>query len=613
MTNIYLKKLEQIIKDKDQLAAFNSNCSTVVKAGPGSGKTTVLTLKIMRLLNEKINYPRGLACLTYNREAVKEFTNRLYELGYVKRNNVFLGTVHAFCIAEVISPFAQLYDYDIPTPIRIVSDKEKKQLFDDIIAQLHYNPKDLTILEMDKERTLNIEGISSVKVESYDTALRVAKEFEKQLHEMELVDFIDIVKYATLLIQNEEYVRKCLEAKFSWILIDEYQDLGKPLHEMVLTLFLQTNIKIFAVGDPDQSIYGFNGAIPDYLNELFSNPSIMPIELKTNYRSHKDIIIASEIGLNQGRNYIAGNSFEKDAEIHFITCEEELDDQYIAIINQIIPDCKRKGIPLDEVCILVQGEKQIKTLSDILDAVNIPFYISKFEFNRSDTVNWLEKCASWVTSITNESFTNLFDFWINLLQKHNQVISPERNILERKKLFSILVNSQHYAQSMFSWLKYIIENLDLYTILKDSYVYPDEFDNLITLQKVSEEGSFQDYDINRFSNIGKPINQVTLSTRHSSKGLEFEVVIILGMEKGTFPYYLNENDQIKLNEERRVFFVSVSRAKRVCYLLRSKKYTRMTRYGLKTFYPEPSMFWEELYQSDHIQKYVLNLKDAITY
>src|SRR5690606_1548196 len=124
---------------------------------------------------------------------------------------------------------------------------------------------------------------------------------------------------------------------------------------------------------------------------------------------------------------------------------------------------------------------------------------------------------------------------------------------------------------------------------------PDEVDNLKTLLKVSKEGSFKDYDITRFSNLGKPINQVTISTRHSSKGLEFEVVILLGMEKGNFPFYKNENNPEKLNEERRVFFVCISRAKRVCYLLRSRKYTRMTRNGLKTFYPKPSMFWEELY------------------
>jgi DNA helicase II / ATP-dependent DNA helicase PcrA len=596
MNSTYLEKLEQIKKDEDQLAAFNSNCSTVVKAGPGSGKTTVLTLKIMKLLNEKIKYPRGLACLTYNREAVKEFTNRLYELGYVKRSNVFLGTVHAFCIAEVISPFAHLYDYDIPMPLKIVSEKEKNKLFNDIVTQLNYDPEKIKVLDMDKERTLSIDGISSVTVEPYDIALKVAKEYEKRLHAMGMVDFIDIVKYATLLIQKEEYVRKCLEAKFPWILIDEYQDLGKPLHEMVLSLFYKTNIKIFAVGDPDQSIYGFNGAIPDYLTELYSSPNVKAIELKTNYRSHQDIINASVIGLNQqNRNYTSGKTFDKDAEFYFITCEEEMDDQYKEVAYQIIPDCQQKGIPLEEICVLVQSEKQAKSMGNFLDEVNISYYISKFDFKRSDTVIWLENCASWVTSKMNISFSSLFDFWIHLLQKHGQIISSEMSILERKKLYSILINSSCHSQSLSSWLKFLIENLNLYSILTDSDIYPDEVDNLKTLLKVSKEGSFKDYDITRFSNLGKPINQVTISTRHSSKGLEFEVVILLGMEKGNFPFYKNENNPEKLNEERRVFFVCISRAKRVCYLLRSRKYTRMTRNGLKTFYPKPSMFWEELY------------------
>lgn len=606
MNTTYLKKIEQIKNDEDQLKAFNSNVSTVVKAGPGSGKTTVLTLKIMKLLIEKIKYPRGLACLTYNREAVKEFTNRLFDLGYVKRSNVFLGTVHAFCIAEVISPFAHLYNYEIPLPLKIVSEKEKNQLFNDIVRELNYNPKDIKILDMDKERTLSIEGISSVTVEPYDIALKAAKEYEKRLHAMGKVDFIDIVKFATLLIQKEEYVRKCLEAKFPWILIDEYQDLGKPLHEMVLSLFHKTNIKIFAVGDPDQSIYGFNGAIPDYLNELYLNPNIMPIELRTNYRSHQDIINASVLGLNQGREYVSGKSFDKEAEFYFVTCEEELDDQYEEVVKRIIPECQQEGIPLEEICVLVQGEKQIKALSSILDKRGIPFYISKFDFNRSDIVNWLEKCASWVTTNSNESFNNLFDYWIQVLTKNNQFISSERVIKERKRLYSLLENSAKYNQSLYEWLKYMISNLDLFNILNESDIYPDEVNNLKTLLNVSLNGDFQGYDITRFSNLGKPLNQVTISTRHSSKGLEFEVVIMLGLEKGTFPYYLNENNPEKLNEDRRVFFVCVSRAKRVCYLLRSKKYTRMTKYGLKTFYPKPSMFWEELYQNEHIQKYVLN-------
>ncbi|WP_200411020.1 ATP-dependent helicase [Virgibacillus salexigens] len=603
----YLNKLEQIKNDPYQFTAFKSNISTVVKAGPGSGKTTVLTLKIMRLLNENITPPRGLACITYNKEAVKEFTKRLTELGYSKRNNVFLGTVHAFCIAEVISPFAHLYDYNIPMPLKIVTEKQKRQIFAKIVSQLNYNPKEVKINEMDKERTLNIDGISSIEVEPYDIALNVAKEYEKKLHSMGMVDFIDIVKYATLLIQNEEYVRNCLEAKFPWLLIDEYQDLGKPLHEMVLSLFNKTNIKIFAVGDPDQSIYSFNGAIPDYLNELFNNPNIKPVELKVNYRSHQEIIDASVVGLNQlGRNYSSGSSFDKEAEFHFITCEEELEDQYQKIINQIIPDCKQKGIPLEEICILFQSAKQIRNMSRYLNDANIPYYVSKFDFKRSDIVIWLEKCAAWTVSNSSESFTRLFEFWITLLQKHSQVFSSDELIVKRKRLFTILTNSTIHLNFLNNWLSYIIQKLELYTILNDSNVYPDEIDNLKILLEVSQDGNFHDYDVSKFSNLGKPLNQITLSTRHSAKGLEFEVVIILGMEKGNFPFYLNENDPDKLNEDRRVFFVCVSRAKRVCYLLRSKKFTKMTRYGLKTFFPQPSMFWEELYQSRHINNHILN-------
>ena len=131
---------------------------------------------------------------------------------------------------------------------------------------------------------------------------------------MGYMDYEDIVNYSTWLIQDEEYVRKCLSAKFPWIVIDEYQDLGRPLHEMILSLFTQTDIKIFAVGDPDQSIYGFQGAIPEYLMELYKSPGIKQVELKTNYRSNQDIINACELVLNAKREYIAGTRLDENAD-----------------------------------------------------------------------------------------------------------------------------------------------------------------------------------------------------------------------------------------------------------------------------------------------------------
>ena len=117
MTEYFQRKLQEVNNDKDQLAAYNSSGNTVVIAGPGSGKTTVLTLKIMRLLNESIHAPRGLACLTYSTEAAREFKDRLKKLGFVRNTNAFLGTVHSFCLAEVLIPFAHLYPkYRIPNP-----------------------------------------------------------------------------------------------------------------------------------------------------------------------------------------------------------------------------------------------------------------------------------------------------------------------------------------------------------------------------------------------------------------------------------------------------------------------------------------------------------------
>lgn len=182
--NKFEQKLMQIKKDPEQYAAYISDDSSVVIAGPGSGKTTVLTLKIIRLLREKIYAPRGLACMTYNRSAASEFKSRLQELGFSPRQNVFLGTVHSFCISEVITPFATLYDYGIPLPLKVISNTDRRRLFNNVVAQLGLDNVELKIEEMDKERTLHIEGMSGIIIPTYDVAATVAKEYELQLHRL---------------------------------------------------------------------------------------------------------------------------------------------------------------------------------------------------------------------------------------------------------------------------------------------------------------------------------------------------------------------------------------------------------------------------------------------
>lgn len=595
----YADKIEQLKKDKMQFEAYNTKESTVVIAGPGSGKTTVLTLKIIKLLREMIKEPRGLACVTFSREAAREFKERLSKLGYVERQNVFLGTVHSFCVAEVLGNFAHLYDYKIPLPIKIISDKNKKELFKKVVEELGFDNTGIKIIDMDKERTLNIQGMSSVKVPTYDVALKTAQEYEKRLHESGFMDYESIIKFSTLLIQKQEYVRKCLSAKFLWIVIDEYQDLGRPLHEMVLSLFTKTDIKIFAVGDPDQSIYGFSGAIPDYLLELYKRDDIIPIELKNNYRSNQDIVDGSELVLNSKRNYVAATRKEETAEFIFITCEEDLEEQYDCCVNEIVPHYIKEGMPLEEIVVIAKLNRDIKDLGKKFSEKNIPHYLSKHDFERSDFVKWLELCASWVNDITSISFDEIYLFWERLILNHDdkKIFYGNQRILEKRKLYEVLVDSYKNKNKLKLWIQHIIEHLEIEHLLNGSSVYPDEIYNLENLLNVASEDRYNSYDISKFSKLGKPENQVTLTTRHSSKGLEFEVVIMLGMEEGNFPDYKSFSDSRKLAEESRMCFVCISRAKKTCVLMRSKYYNIKKKNGEiwhKAY--EESRFWKLLYK-----------------
>ncbi|MEK3701937.1 ATP-dependent helicase [Paenibacillus sp. FSL R10-2199] len=594
--NYYNQKLAEIKRDPYQDQAFNSTNSTVVIAGPGSGKTTVLTLKIMNLLQETINEPRGLACVTYNRAAAKEFNDRLRSYGYKERTNVFLGTVHSFCIAEVIKPFAHLFDYSIPMPLKIISQKDKLRIFNEVRTTLNLDVRSLSIEEMDKERTLGITGLSRVNVPRYDTGLMAAVEYETRLHALGKVDYIDIVKYATLIIQNEKYVRDCLEAKFPWILIDEYQDLGKPLHEMILSIFNSTNIKIFAVGDPNQSIYSFNGAIPHYLLELYDMPNINSIKLLTNFRSNQGIINAYQLALPPASvaNYRAGTRIDEDAEFNFVTCSRGIEDQFKEVVQSIIPNCLQEGIPFNEICVLVGNNNYAKRLSELFQEADIPYYLNKRkDFEITEIVRWLIQCASWSIDLGNDSFTKLYEFWANLFIQHNGY-SIMDSLMEKKVFYDALCTSQQHSESLSRWLVWIEEKLSLKNTLTDSAAYPDENENLTTLMELAANGEFREFSVEKFVKILKVDNQVTISTRHSSKGLEFEVIILLGLEEENFPSYrsIQSVDPNKMEEEYRVFFVCISRAKRVCYLLRSL--TEQNQWG-RVFNKQPSRFWTMLY------------------
>lgn len=585
MVNAYFeKKLQEISKDDMQFAAYKAVNNTVVIAGPGSGKTTVLTLKVMQLLTEMIYPPRGLACLTYSTEAAREFKSRLVKLGLEKRKNVFLGTVHSFCLAEIITPFAALYpQYKIPLPIRIISEAEKNHLFNS--QSYEGDPK---LIDVDKERTRNIKGISRVAIESYDIALKAAISFEELLIQNGYLDFISMVKKSVELIKNELYVRKALEAKYPWIIVDEYQDLGKPLHELILTLLNFTRIKVFAVGDADQSIYDFQGAAPDYLMELSQRQDISCIHLKNNYRSSQTIVDASEYILKSSRGYIASGKFrDYHAKLEFIECSSGIDEQYEKVIEQI---CRfhTEGIPYHEIAVLVGNNKQVTELAQECSRQNIPAYIARQTFRLTDIIIWIQNCAKWVADKCSVSFDEICSTWKSFISQ-TRIISEDDYFLLKKAIFQTLAASKVYKDNLSEWLCYLDKQMEIVSTFSVSERYPDEIDNFNKLLKTARNHDTQ-LTIKFLTRLGIPENQVVLTTRHSSKGLEFDVVILPGMEKDSFPSYY-DNTPRKLAEARRLCFVSVSRARKTCILIRSKNL--QNKYG-RWFSKEPSPFWVAL-------------------
>jgi DNA helicase-2/ATP-dependent DNA helicase PcrA len=411
MNDEFYKDLALIKKDDNQWAAYQSMINTAVIAGPGSGKTRVLALKAVSLAKTEIHKPSGLACISYSRETVRELKKRLKQYGYIPENRDFIGTVHSFSLLHIIQPFAHLFpQYGIPLPIKILPDDIKSGIYNSVLKELNIEDNwALSLTDINKHRSLSLKGRSNVQIASTPLIVKGAELFELKLRQTEFIDFIDIINLSAKIINEQEYVRHSLQCKFPWLLIDEYQDLGKALHEMVLELALFAGIKIYAVGDANQSIYGFNGGYPEFLRELTNYDDIDSIELTANYRSSQHIIDASLETLSlvsPAPSYVAEKLKNDVADFLFITCQEEIDQQYEIVADKVIPNLVAKGVSLNEIGIILGSNTQTQEMAQYLQKKNISFFIVNWNFENSAVAVWLQDCARWCSDKSKQSFAN---------------------------------------------------------------------------------------------------------------------------------------------------------------------------------------------------------------
>lgn len=254
----YLEAAEDLRLNSGQWKVYESQGNCLILAGPGSGKTKTITIKVARMLAEDVRPPRGIACITYNTECARELKRRLDRLGVNETRNVFIGTIHSFCLKNIILPYGKIAGLNLPEPLAVASPSEQDRLFSRVLSREIGGEEEPGRWKttVDRYRRTYLDR-DDVEWKSQDERVsRLIEAYERELRRNGLIDFDDMVLLGLRMVENHEWVRKLLKARFPILVVDEYQDLGVPLHRIVLSLCFNAGVRLIAVGDPDQSIYG---------------------------------------------------------------------------------------------------------------------------------------------------------------------------------------------------------------------------------------------------------------------------------------------------------------------------------------------------------------------
>lgn len=593
----YLDAAESLRTNAAQWKAYNSTGHYIALAGPGSGKTKVLTTKVARMLAEDIAWPRGIACITYSNECARELERRLRSIGVQASSNLFVGTVHSFCLKAVIQPFARLSDEPLPTPLRVATDQEKASALDSAMSKHgasgspsswetrtgHYRR---TYLDRDKPSWRSKDAEAAKIIETY----------EKLLHQKGLIDFDDMVLIGLRLVERHEWIRKALHARFPIIVVDEYQDLGAALHRLVMALCFNADkpSRLFAVGDPDQSIYGFTGAQPELLETLAKDTRVESGRLRLNYRSLQRLVSASEAALGEARGYEAAAG--EGGVIDFHSCPNGIDHQAELICEQLIPKALKDTTArnIGQIAVLYND----KFLGDAIAAAAAKRGIDFIRvdknapYPKTSVTRWLEACACWCSDGWKHSEPRLSDLLATWKAFWAGEATESTLLARRKTLIRFLFEMRSEDAQLEQWLsefnrRCLSDLVASVPTLREEKLHIEKILNACKAKK-----PLAGWSVARFGGQLGGADQLKLMTLHSSKGLEFDVVCMMGLDQGSLPW--NNLTAKAKREPRRLFYVGLTRARRVVHMLYSGW---ITVYGNKRAFAPRSEFVEEVFKS----------------
>ena len=594
------------LNDKQLEAVEHKDGPCLVLAGAGSGKTKVLTQRIINLIDSGVS-PYNILAITFTNKAAKEMRNRVEnELGSIT-DSIFIGTFHSFGLRILRENYI---DIGYTSNITILDTDDAKAIVKRILKENGYDPAKYEIRTIiNKISSAKNDGISpdeytKLFLNDLDIVIGlVYKEYTKLLKDNNSVDFDDLLLKPVELLKKNKIILEKYQERFKYILVDEYQDTNSIQYELCKLLASRYK-NIFVVGDANQSIYSFRNA--DYRNILnfekdYKNTKV--ILLEENYRSTNNILKAanSVIKNNSEGKKLNLWSSKRDGElIDYIRCEDEIKEA-IFLINKI-KDLISNGYKYSDIAVLYRTNAQSRVVEDAFVRNNIPHNIigSYYFYNRKeikDLIAYLKLIYNPCDSVSLERIINVPKRGIGAKSIENlRKKATENNIsmfdaidsgkeLEFKKM---ILKLQEF--SLNGNLSDLIEEILSTTGLRMEYEINKSLENEAKVENLNEFKTvalmFEEsgiYDLQTFlenialvSDRGQYNNdgdEVSIMTLHSAKGLEFNVVFLLGMEEGLFPHNRSFNSLSNLEEERRLCYVGITRAKEKLYLLSARQRT----------------------------------------
>jgi len=565
----YIEAAEELSENEGQWQAYESEGNCAILAGPGSGKTKTVTIKIARVLEEEVKRPQRLACITYSNECVRELRGRLNALGVDDRARILVSTVHSFALTEIVMPYAAMAGIAVPNPVVVAAPAKSEGLFKKAYQSVKgTTPGKWYRMRLDRLRRTVPDKSSDEWKKSNPENKAIIEEYERLLLAEGLIDFDGLVLAGLQAVENFEWVRKCLKSKFPVIVIDEYQDLGLPLHRMMCALMLKAGVRVIAVGDPDQSIYGFTGAKPSLLRDIHRMPEVEGIHLKLNYRCAAQIIEASKALLDDPPQTESHDGRQGVITVHEVG--EGIDGQSRYALENLVPKMleDHPDWQLGDIAFLYRTFREGAAIARIADELGFRYFRldSGILIKRTRLVEFLTDAASWCSGgwkTGSVTLRHILKSWRYL----RPGLKDEAEALRaRVPLIAALFENRDGSMPLKSWIGKLYA-----AMLKEAFDaepgLADEFENLKNLYALTKEGKpLEHFTVEIFANQGRSSDQVNLITMHSSKGLEFQAVVMVGLELGDFPSrYATGGDEIE--EAARLFYVGVTRAKSEVHLL----------------------------------------------